>query len=263
MSTPDQAQAKPLVQLQAAAWDHPVGGQGSDWTLRQGEFWVVGGHNGSGKTSFLNVVAGLSKLTRGRLLFFGREADQYSRVEQSKLRRKIGFVFEDNGRLFTDLNIAENVALPIGYHHNRRMDALAGETMRILTACQLETLGDRMPNELNRGLKRRVALARALATEPEILLVDSPLTGLDPVHIKWWTEFLPRLLDPAAFEFRTPSAVVVTGEDFRHWLGPEKCFALLQSGNLHPLGDAKALEANSEPMVQEMMSERTSLSHRH
>lgn len=260
MNLPDQDETDPLVRLQGVTLDQDMDGRdGIDWALEAGEFWVMGGLNWSGKTDFLSVVAGLRRPAAGRQFFFGREAGDYPRAEQVALRRKIGFVFEDNGRLFTDLNVAQNVALPIGYHSNRRLDELQAETSAILHACQLEAFASRLPDELNRGLKRRVALARALAVEPDVLLVDSPLTSLDPVHIKWWIEFLPRLLVKDSFPFRAPSAIVVTVEDFRHWLGPNRQFGLLQSGQLHCLGDARAVESSGEPQVQEMMTEDTSI----
>ncbi|MGB0583308.1 MAG: ATP-binding cassette domain-containing protein [Limisphaerales bacterium] len=252
MSEPDT-----LIELQGAALE--AGEATIDWSLRRGEFWVIGGLNWSGKTSFLSIVAGLRRPASGTPVFFDQKSGEFTRSEQADLRRRIGFVFEDNGRLFTDLNVAENIALPIGYHSNRRISDLQEETLAILRACQLEAYANQMPNELNRALKRRVALARALATEPEVLLLDSPLTSLDPVHIKWWIDFLPRLLDEEAFPFRTPSAIVVTVEDFRHWLGPDRQFGMLQSRQLHVLGDAVAVQSSDQSQVQELMTEDTSI----
>lgn len=225
-----------------------------DWTLRAGEFHVVGGLNWSGKTDWLATVAALRSPSRGRQSLFGVDLFTAARGELAELRQRIGFVFEQDGRLFTDLNVAENLALPLSYHRDCPVDEILPAVFRVLRACGLEHHATAAINDLSRTLRRRVALARALAMEPEVLLIDTPLGNSDPVQCRWWVDFLGRLHRAEIAELKPPSAIVVTVEDFRAWLAPGRHFALLNRGRLQPLGDEAGLKGCPEPAAREMLT---------
>jgi len=242
------------VSVQPQAEAPAVALTGVDWELRRGEFWVVGGLNWSGKTDWLATAAGLLKPLAGRQTIFGRDHESLNSRELLAARLKIGFVFEHTGRLFTDLNVAENLALPLSYHRNCVPEDTLPDVRRMLEVCGLSELATSSPNDLSRGMRRRVALARALTVEPEILMIDSPLTSMDPVQSRWWIEFLAKLQRGESFPFKCPSTFVVTVEDYRPWLDEGRQFALLQRGRLRVLGDAAAVENSAEAQVREMMS---------
>ncbi len=225
-----------------------------DWTLRQGDFWIVGGLNWSGKTDWLATAAGLLQPVDGWQTIFGRDRATMGAAELLATRMRIGFVFEHSGRLFTDLNVAENIALPLSYHRNCPADRLLEDVCAILEACGLSEIATHNPNDLSRGMRRRVALARALAVEPEILMIDSPLTSMDPVQTRWWIEFLGALQEGPDLPFKRPSTFVITVEDFRHWLAKDRQFALLQQGGFQVLGSADAVASSTQPQVREMLT---------
>lgn len=225
-----------------------------DWTLRAGEFHVVGGLNWSGKTDWLATVAALQSPMRGCQQLFGVDLETATRGELAELRRRIGFVFEQDGRLFTDLNVAENLALPLTYHRDCPVDEVMADVTRVLAACGLDRHATAAINDLSRVLRRRVALARALAMEPEVLLIDTPLGNSDPVQCRWWVDFLGRLHRDEITDLKPPSAIVVTVEDFGAWLAPNRRFSLLNNRRLQQLGDEAALKASPEPATREMLA---------
>ena len=246
-----------LIRLRSVTVAGATGGvvlESVDWTLRSGEFHVVGGLNWSGKSDWLATVAALRQPAGGRQHLFGVDLRQATRVELADLRRRLGFVFEQDGRLFTDLNVAENLALPLSYHRNCHVDDVREDVFRVLAACDLGDHAAAAIADLSRALRRRVALARALAMEPAVLLIDTPLGNFDPVQCRWWVEFLDRLHRGGIAELTAPRAIVVTVEDFRSWLGPGRCFALLNQGRLLPLGDQAGLMESAEPAAREMLT---------
>lgn len=255
MNKPDDR--RELIRMDRVAVASPAGEvllEEVDWVLREGEFHVVGGLNWSGKTDWLATAAALQRPVRGRQRLFGHWLDEAARGEQTRLRGRIGFVFEQDGRLFTDLNVAENLALPLSYHRNCTVDAVLPDVLRVLEACGLEDHATAGIGELGRAMRRRVALARALASEPEVLLIDTPLGNFDPVHCRWWVAFLNRLHRRDVAGLTPPAAIVVTVEDFRAWLGPSRRFALLDRGRLLDLGDETKLQTSPEPAAREMLS---------
>lgn len=227
---------------------------GIDWSLKRGEFWIVGGLNWSGKTDWLATAAGLLCPAGGEQIIYGKNRATMSAAELLETRMRIGFVFEHNGRLFTDLNVTENIALALSYHRNCLAEEVLDDVRAILESCGLAEIAAHSPNDLSRGMRRRVALARALAIEPEILMIDSPLTSMDPVQTRWWISFLAKLQKGEELPFKLPSTFVITVEDFRPWLAENRNYALLQRGGFHSLGGAKKVAASTEPLVLEMMT---------
>lgn len=225
-----------------------------NWTLNRGEFHVIGGLNWSGKTDLLTTLAGLQRPVGGCQYLFGVDIDSASRAELTDLRQRIGFVFEQDGRLFTDLNVAENLALPLSYHRDCPPGDVMKDVLRILRICGLETRATSNISELSRSLRRRVGLARALAMEPEVLLIDTPLGNSDPVQCRWWVDFLTRLHRNKIADMTAPSGIVVTVEDFGAWLAPERQFALLENGRFHQLGDSASLTDSTLPTAREMLT---------
>ena len=149
----------------------------------RGKITAIMGPSGTGKTTLLRLIGGQLTPDQGQVFVDGRSVQQLSRTELLQLRReKMGLLFQ-SGALFTDLNVFENVAFPLRTHSD-----LSESMIRTLVLMKLEAVGLRgtlelMPAELSGGMARRVALARAIAMDPELVMYDEPFTGLDPVSL--------------------------------------------------------------------------------
>ena len=115
-----------------STWNHQVRLQGVDWTVLPGEYWVIGGRHGTGKTDLLLTAAGLHRPTAGVLRLFGRDVTGLSEGELLQQRTRVGIVFKGGGRMFNELTVAENVALPVCYHRNCTPEEAQEEVDRTL-----------------------------------------------------------------------------------------------------------------------------------
>lgn len=254
--------AAPLIELRQAALSVGDGPferwiEGVDWRLMAGEFWVVMGLPGSGKSHLLETVAALRPTARGEHWLFGRPLGTLRVEERQELRQRIGFVFSDGGRLFTELTVAENVALPLCYRRGCRFRAVAAEVREALKGANVEAVADRLPTEISRAVRQRVALARALVLEPEALLLDNPLSGLNALEVRWWTAFMGRVARGAVASAKSVRGVVVATDDLRAWLGVGQRFALIRGGRWVALGDRRDVAASRDPLLRDLLAEAT------
>jgi ABC-type transporter Mla maintaining outer membrane lipid asymmetry ATPase subunit MlaF len=229
--------------------------EGINWTVNAGDYWVVAGLQGAGKSDFLTLAGGLMAPLRGHYLLFGEVMPIF---EEARLqhRLRLGLVF-DGGQPFNDLTVAENVALPLRYHHNLTRNAAAEEVGQLLEWTGLTPWAERAPGTLGRAWQKRAGLARALALKPEVLLVDNPLGGLDPRHVRWWLDFLDQLSKGHSLMGGRPMTLVVTTADFRPWKGHARQFALLQNQRFVVLGGWGELEAANQELVREVLTEQS------
>ncbi len=228
--------------------------EGVRWRVNAGDYWVIGGLHNSGKSVLLAAAAGIHRPVRGSIRLFGRDIADLPEEELLRELLRIGLVFESEGRLFSQLTVAENVALPPRYHNNWSA-AEAGETVSaVLELTGLSPHAQSLPGRLNRIWQRRVGLARALTLHPEVLLLDNPLAGLDPRQARWWLDFLGRLAAGHEFLERRPVTLVVTADDFRPWLEHGRQFAMLDQQRLTILGGRDELREPTEPLLRELLA---------
>jgi phospholipid/cholesterol/gamma-HCH transport system ATP-binding protein len=161
------------------AFDHPVL-EGISFQLPHGETKILMGEAGTGKTLVLKLALGLLKPDAGRITVLGEEITQMREEDLFALRRKIGMVFQESA-LFDSLTVEENVAYRLMEETGRLTDEIHGRVLEALRFVELEHTVDLFPSELSGGMRRRVAIARAIITRPEVILYDSPTGGLDPV----------------------------------------------------------------------------------
>jgi phospholipid/cholesterol/gamma-HCH transport system ATP-binding protein len=153
-----------------------------DMAIPQGKITAIMGPSGTGKTTLLRLIGGQIKPNSGRVLVDGLDMAKASGKALLAMRRRLGMLFQ-NGALFTDLTAADNVAFPLR-EHTRLPPALIARIVALkLQAVGLLAAADQMPAALSGGMARRVALARALALDPELMLYDEPFTGQDPINV--------------------------------------------------------------------------------
>ena len=228
--------------------------EGVDWRLLAGDFWVVGGLQWAGKSDWLTTVAGLQRPAAGTHILFGQKAAALTQAELVAVRLRVGLVFENGGRLFTQMTVEENVSLPLRYHRNCPAEESREAVAAMLELTELTDLAAQPAGQLNRGWRQRVALARALILQPEVLLLDNPLAGLDPRQTRWWLDTLAALNVGHAIFARRPLSLVATTDDLRPWQERAKQFALLQGRRWLPLGGRAELAASAEPALHEFMA---------
>lgn len=224
-----------------------------NWRVAAGDYWVVAGMHGSGKSDFMAMTGGLMPPQGGSYRLFGEAMPIYE-PERLPERLRMGLVFE-NGNLLHRRTVTENIALPLLYHRNHSMEEVSERVKKMLELTELTPFADRAPGTLGRNWQKRVGLARALMLEPELLLVDNPLGGLDLRHTNWWLNFLGQLSRGAEFMQGRKLTLVVTAEDLRPWRTRAAQFALLHDQRFVSLGERSALEGHDEPHVREMLAD--------
>ncbi|MGD0388319.1 MAG: ABC transporter ATP-binding protein [Tepidisphaeraceae bacterium] len=157
-----------------------------------GKCLVIIGVSGSGKSVLLKHIVGLLKPDRGEVWFSGRRIDNLPERELMKVRQRFGFLFQQ-GALFDSDTVAQNIAFPLVEHTDKKPDEIAKIVDQKLRMVGLSGVGGKMPAELSGGQRKRVALARAIALDPEVILYDEPTTGLDPIRSDVINELILKL----------------------------------------------------------------------
>jgi phospholipid/cholesterol/gamma-HCH transport system ATP-binding protein len=210
-----------------------------DWSVAPGEFWVIGGRHGSGKTSFLSTVAGLQRPAAGVIRHFGEEISQLREPELLRQRERVGFVFKGGGRMFVGLTVAENIALPLRYHRDWTDEKISVRVGELLDATELTPEADSTAQTLGWDRQQRVGLARALALNPEILFLDEPLSGLEARDRQWWIKFLNKLREGCPLAGGRKMTMIATTNDFGAWSDGAHHCGLLEGGRWHSHGEVK------------------------
>ncbi|MFQ5906041.1 MAG: ABC transporter ATP-binding protein [bacterium] len=154
--------------------------RGLDLTIEDGQTMVVIGPSGCGKSVLLKCIMGLLRVESGRIMVDGSDVAQISRRELYRLRRRFGMVFQSSA-LFDSLSVGENLSLPLREHKNYSSHRMAEIVEEKLSMVGLSGTEELSPAELSGGMKKRVAVARAIIMEPDYVLYDEPTTGLDPI----------------------------------------------------------------------------------
>ena len=258
-ATDDLTSRPPLIELSgvsiAAAQEPTVAlVENVNWRLHAGEFWAVGGLQWTGKSDWLTTVAGLQQPMAGVHFLFGQETAALTPPELVEARLRVGLVFENGGRLFTQMTVEENVALPLRYHRNCPPEEAREAVQAMLELAGLTEFAPQVTGQLNRSWRQRVALARALILQPEVLLLDNPLAGLDPRQTRWWLDTLDALNAGHPALASRPLTLVTTTDDLRPWQARARQFALLQGRRWVTLGNRIALAESDETVLYDLRS---------
>ena len=178
--------------------------QGVDLDLYKGENIVVMGRSGSGKSVLIKIIIGLMKPDKGIVKILGKEVHKLSKQELIELRLKIGFLFQSNA-LYDSMTVRENLEFPL--IRNARdipQEKINKAVDEVLDAVGLTETADQFPSELSGGQKKRIALARTLILEPELILYDEPTTGLDPIT----SVEINELIEKVKKRYKTSSIII-------------------------------------------------------
>lgn len=219
---------------------------GVSFNVLAGETMVILGGSGSGKSTLLRTLAGLEQPSGGEVLIRGKNLQTLSREGWHELRTRMGISFQ-NGALFGSMTVGENVALPLSEHTK-----LDQSTIGIMVRLKLEEVGlsgyeNYYPAQLSGGMKKRAAVARAMAMDPEILLFDEPSAGLDPIIAAGIDELLLKLKQ--AFKI---TIVVVTHELASAFLIADRMI-LVDKGNVVAIGTPDEMKASTHPRVRQFL----------
>lgn len=190
--TPPVVEVVDLRTRLGGRWVH----DGVSFALRPGEIVALIGGSGTGKTVLLNQLVGLRSPDAGQVKLFGQDLATQGSASLQALRRRFGLLFQD-GALFSAMNVEENVATPLHEHMPGLSEALRDEVveLKLALAGLPPEAASKMPSELSGGMRKRAALARALALEPELLFLDEPTSGLDPISAREFDRTLRVLVD--------------------------------------------------------------------
>src|SRR6201998_4571108 len=219
---------------------------GINFDVQRGETLVILGGSGSGKSTLLRTLVGLEKPTSGEVWIRGKNFAAISEAERDELRTRLGMSFQ-GGALFGSMTVGENVALPLQEHTK-----LEPSTVEIMVRLKLDQVGlsgfeDFLPSQLSGGMKKRAAVARALAMDPEILFFDEPSAGLAPPILAGIDQLILEL--KRAFHM---TMVVVTHELASAFLIADR-IVLIDRGNIVAMGPVEELRNSQHPKVRQFL----------
>ena len=214
-------------------------------SVYRGELFAIAGGNGCGKSTLMREIIRLLQPNAGSIQLFGQNCWTLPEAEVQQLQRRCGVMFQ-HGALFSSLTVAENVAVPLR-EHTRLSPRLINEITAIkiaLTGFPAESV-TKYPNELSGGMRKRAALARALALDPDLLFLDEPTSGLDPISAAAFDELIQHLKPLLGL-----TVVMVTHDLDSLWRVADRV-ALLGKGSILGIGTMEELSQSEDPLVRE------------
>jgi phospholipid/cholesterol/gamma-HCH transport system ATP-binding protein len=238
-------EAPPLLEL-VGVWKSFGGREvlrGVDLSIATGETIAILGPSGAGKSVLLRLVLGLCQPDAGHILFAGQDITALSEDALRPVRARMSMLFQ-SGALFDSLTVAENVAYPLRIQGRLSEGAIAARVAERLQMIGLPETGPMMPAELSGGMKKRVALARAIAADPELILYDEPTTGLDPMN----TRAINGLIRSIQRRMQVTSIVVT--HDVPSAVQVSDRIAIIGQGRIESILTASAFIGSSLPSVR-------------
>lgn len=249
MTIPDSALAPALIEVKNLSFkrgDRIIYDQLS-LNIRRGQITAIMGPSGTGKTTLLRLIGGQLTPDSGQILLDGHNIADMSRRELFQARARMGMLFQ-SGALFTDLSVYENVAFPIRAHTD-----LSEHLIAELVALKLESVGLRgteklMPAQLSGGMNRRVALARAIALDPDLIMYDEPFAGQDPIVMGVLTRLIRSLRE--ALDLTT----IVVSHDVAETLSIADYIYVVAEGKVQGEGTPAELKQHPSAFVQQFLT---------
>ena len=216
-------------------------------SVPKGKVTALMGASGGGKTTVLRLIGGQQKATSGQVLFDGQDVGGLTQAGLYAARRRMGMLFQF-GALFTDLSVFDNVAFPLR-EHTSLPDALVRDIVLMkLNAVGLRGARDLMPSEVSGGMARRVALARAMVLDPELMMYDEPFSGLDPISLGTAARLIRQLNDTLGI------TSIVVSHDLEETFRIADKVIILANGGIAAQGTPDEVRNSTDPMVHQFVN---------
>jgi len=241
--------AEPLVELRNLTFGYGerVILDNISLSVPRGKVTALMGASGGGKTTILRLIGGQNRAQSGELLFDGQDVTPMDQKQLYAARRRMGMLFQF-GALFADLSVFENVAFPLREHTDLPEALIRDIVLMKLNAVGLRGARDLMPSEVSGGMARRIALARAIALDPELVMYDEPFSGLDPISLAIAADLIRKLNDSMGL-----TSIFVSHE-------LEQTFAIadhviiLANGKIATQGTPEAVRQSTDPLVYQYVN---------
>ncbi len=242
------SQARPLVELRHLTFGYGERVILDDVSLQvpRGKVTALMGASGGGKTTVLRLIGGQNRAQTGELLFDGQDVTHMDQTQLYAARRRMGMLFQF-GALFADLDVFENVAFPLREHTDLSDALIRNIVLMKLNAVGLRGARDLMPSEVSGGMARRIALARAIALDPELVMYDEPFAGLDPISLGTAAQLIRRLNDAMGL------TSIVVSHDLEETFGIADQVVILANGRIAAQGTPEEVKRSTDPLVQQFV----------
>ena len=220
---------------------------GISLTVPRGKVTALMGASGGGKTTVLRLIGGQYRAQSGSLTFEGQEVGGMNQTELYTMRRRMGMLFQF-GALFTDLSVFDNVAFPLREHTDLNESMIRDIVLMKLQAVGLRGARDLMPSEVSGGMARRVALARAMALDPQLVMYDEPFAGLDPISLGTAARLIRQLNDTLGL------TSVIVSHDLDETFHIADQVIVLANGKIAAQGTPSEVRSSTDPLVHQFVS---------
>lgn len=220
---------------------------GVTFTVPRGKVTALMGASGGGKTTVLRLIGGQVRAQRGSLTFEGEEVASLGATDLYAIRRRMGMLFQF-GALFTDMSVFDNVAFPLREHTDLPEPLVRDIVLMKLNAVGLRGARELMPSQVSGGMARRVALARAIALDPDLVMYDEPFAGLDPISLGTAAQLIRRLNDTLGL------TSIVVSHDLEETFRIADKVIVLANGHIAAQGTPDEVRASSDPLVAQFVN---------
>lgn len=249
-TTPDHASVDKLIEIDHVTFGYDASRNVlSDISMRfgRGQVTAILGGSGCGKTTVLRLIGGVHPVGKGKVKFDGQVIETSNAAQLYNLRRRLGMLFQF-GALFTDLSVFENVAFPLREHTDLDDTMIRDIVLMKLNAVGLRGAAKLRISEISGGMGRRVALARAMALDPEVLLYDEPFTGLDPIAMGVTANLIRKLNDATG-----ATSLVVSHDVHECFAICDYAYIMAAPGVVIAHGRPDELDASNDPQVRQFL----------
>lgn len=240
-----------IVDIKNLSFSYEKGGRlildGVSLTFRKGSVVAIMGGSGMGKTTLLKLIGGLLEPSSGEISVFGEKVDTKNTKRLYGQRRRMGMLFQF-GALFTDMTVFENVAFPLRVHTDLPEDMIRDLVLLKLGAVGLRGAAPLKPSEISGGMGRRVALARAVALDPALMMYDEPFAGLDPISMGVTAQLIRNLNDALG-----ATSLIVT-HDVQETFRIADYVYMISSGKVAAQGSPEELRKSTDPFVVQFIN---------
>jgi phospholipid/cholesterol/gamma-HCH transport system ATP-binding protein len=253
VSSAHSVSTAPLVEFRDVTFCYPASAgdrvilEKVNFSVPRGKVTALMGASGGGKTTVLRLIGGQQKANRGEVLFDGKNVALMTQTELYAARRRMGMLFQF-GALFTDLSVFDNVAFPLR-EHTALDEALVRDIVLMkLNAVGLRGARDLMPSEVSGGMARRVALARAMVLDPELIMYDEPFAGLDPISLGTAAQLIRQLNDTLGI------TSIVVSHDLEETFRIADQVIILANGGIAAQGTPDEVRHSTDPLVHQFVN---------